>query len=85
MTRMSRKTEIVAKFARGAYVAEQTETFTHRQQLPDGRVILANPTTSFYRINGEGWYVTAPDEWEESKAERLAEPLVQRRYYEDFK
>jgi hypothetical protein len=45
-----------------------TETFTHRQTLDDGRVILADPAANFWRVGGSSWKGAPPLGWDPAKA-----------------
>lgn len=49
-----------------------TYTFTHRQTLDDGRIILADPARKHWLITndplGDVHYTWAPSVWDESKA-----------------
>jgi hypothetical protein len=48
-------------------LVDHYETFTHRQELPDARVIYANPVERMYRLDGKTT-ATPPAEWDASKA-----------------
>lgn len=54
------------------YQVPVTYTFTHRQTLDDGRIILADPARKHWLITndplGDVSYTWAPSVWDETKA-----------------
>ena len=65
---MARKKRILRSLGGGVCEEEVTETFTHRQTLDDGTVIVADPANRFWRYAGCSWYGEPPKQWDESKA-----------------
>lgn len=53
-------------------VQEWKETFTHKMELPDGRIIRGNPASKFWMLqvgrNQMSFYGPAPKEWDDSLA-----------------
>jgi len=67
---MARKKRIVGWHDRhsGVCTEDVVETFTHKQQLADGRVIFADPANRFWRFAGCSWYGEPPAGWNPAEA-----------------